>query len=98
MCTDEPCKWNQDYVKKVEPQIISKVKFYKETSVERSKLKARRRIKPVPPASQEDRTQLLSNLKSAGATPVVFSCFDGYSEPFHWKKVAYIIKITIFAE
>ena len=85
-CTDEPCKWNQDYVKKVEPQPISNVKFYKETSVQRSKLKARRRIKPVHPASQMEENQLLSALKTSGAQPVVFSCFDGYSEPFHWKK------------
>ena len=85
-CTDEPCRWNQDYVKKVEPQPMSRIKFYKETSVQRSRLKARRRIKPVPPATQEDQNQLLSALKSSSANPIVFSCFDGYSEPFHWKK------------
>ena len=65
---------------------MSRIKFYKETSVQRSRLKARRRIKPVPPATQEDQNQLLSALKSSSANPIVFSCFDGYSEPFHWKK------------
>ena len=25
-------------------------------------------------------------LKGSGVKPVVFSCFDGYSEPFHWKR------------
>ena len=58
----------------------------KDISVQRSRLKARRRIKPVPTATQEEQDQLLSMLKESGAKPVVLSCFNGYSESFHWKR------------
>lgn len=27
-CTDEPCRWNDDFVKKIKPAEISNIKFY----------------------------------------------------------------------
>ena len=64
-----------------EAQPISKIMFYKYTSVQSSKLKARRNNGCSHCFSQGARS-----IEDAGVQPVVFSCCDGYSEPFHWKR------------
>ena len=38
-CTDEACKWNQDFVKKIKPELIAKINFYSSNAVEKCKHK-----------------------------------------------------------
>ena len=38
-CTDEVCKWNQDFVKKTKPELIAKINFYSSKAVEKYKHK-----------------------------------------------------------
>ena len=38
-CTDEACKWNQDFVKKTKPELIAKINFYSSKAVEKYKHK-----------------------------------------------------------
>ena len=57
-CTDLPCKWNNDFIKKIEGTEIRKVKFYKKATVK----------KPIKrtfsEASEKEQRTLLDNFES----------------------------------
>lgn len=53
-CTDVACKWNDDFVKKVTPDPISKIKFYKDSCVQKAKQSTKKRPKPYSKATQEE--------------------------------------------
>lgn len=83
-CTELPCKWNADFVKKVQPAPIKDIKFYKESCINKAK---RQKIKPgYATASEEEKPTLLQSLYSCTTKPVVLSTFENYSNKFHWQK------------
>lgn len=85
-CTDEPCKWNQDFVKKIGPDPIAKIEFYSENKVEAARKRKKKNKHKFEPATAEEKTTFLNALKKVSSKPVVLSCFDEYCEDFHWKK------------
>lgn len=87
-CTDELCKWNQDFVKKVNPDPIAKIKFFSEKKIKIAKSRPIKRKNLFEKASEEDQHNFLSSLKKmkTSSKPVVLSCFDGFSDDFHWTR------------
>ncbi|XP_076090454.1 uncharacterized protein LOC143062652 isoform X1 [Mytilus galloprovincialis] len=83
-CTEEPCKWNADFVKKVLPDPISKIKFYKASTVLKAKSRKRNRTRKFTPANDNQKQQLLDSLKGCTTKPIVLCTFNGYSTDFHW--------------
>ncbi|XP_045180321.2 uncharacterized protein LOC123539668 [Mercenaria mercenaria] len=85
-CTDELCKWNQDFVKKVTPEPISKINFFTEKAINKAKHRNKKRKIIHQQATEEEKQNFLSSLKNLKNKPVVLSCFSGYSDDFHWSK------------
>lgn len=86
-CTSEACKWNNDFVKKVKGEPISKIKFYttKATSAKVQKRKNNRKNAKVRlPPSWQDKKNLLAKLSQlpVATKPVVLHCFSDYCESF----------------
>ncbi|CAC5368836.1 unnamed protein product [Mytilus coruscus] len=87
-CTEEPCKWNADFVKKVVPATISKINFYKAARVKKAKETKRRKVKKFAASSIDQQQELLSALYSCSTRPVALSTFDGVSDKFFWTRPA----------
>lgn len=85
-CTDVACKWNNDFVKKVTPEPISKIKFYKDTCVQKAKKSIRKQPKSYSRPTHDEQQTFLKSLTECDSIPVVLSCFNGYSEKFHWNR------------
>ena len=73
-------------MKNIRAAPISKISFYKETSVNRVKKRKYEESKPIEKATAEEQKSLLTALSKCRSKPVVLSTFHGHSEPFHWKK------------
>ena len=73
-------------MKNIRAAPISKISFYKETSVNRVKKRKYEESKPIEKATAEEQKLLLTALSKCRSKPVVLSTFHGHSEPFHWKK------------
>ena len=83
-CTDVPCRWNNDFVQKVQPAKVANIDFRKKekTSSEHKKAK----VSVV--STQEEQTQFLDLLKQLPRNdqPVGLSLFQKYSEKYHSTK------------
>ena len=64
-CTEEPCKWNEDFVKKVVPARINAIKFYNTSKVAKAKSRKRRQVKQFAPATEEEQQQLIKHYMPA---------------------------------
>ena len=84
-CTEEACKWNADFVKKLQPAPICSIKFYSENAVSKCRTKGK---KPVafPGTSRgctlEEKSQFLNALASSQKQPIVLHTFSEHCEKF----------------
>ncbi|XP_041371313.1 uncharacterized protein LOC121384798 [Gigantopelta aegis] len=85
-CTDLPCKWNEDFVKKIQPAEIKNIRFYKDSAVQRVQ-KSKRKHEEITPPTDEEKRLLLGKLYECSHQPLVLSTFSEYSDQFHWKNV-----------
>ena len=81
-CTDELCKWNQCYVKNVEPRPLYAIPFFSEKSKKRVKTEPQP-IVFATPAMQKD---LLDRLAKLDPPPLALSTFKDYCQPFKRQK------------
>ncbi|XP_053391418.1 uncharacterized protein LOC128554195 [Mercenaria mercenaria] len=86
-CTDEPCRWNNDFVKKVTPSPISEIPFYKEKTKENAQKKQRRPPLSWEPATDAEQASLLDMLTTCEKVPIGLSLFNKYHDKFHYKAV-----------
>ena len=79
-CTEEPCKWNQCFLKQVSPATIADIQFYKDEV----KQKYAHNIEHMPmnSASQEEQVNFLKSLAQCTKPPFGISSFAGFCKPF----------------
>lgn len=82
LCTELPCKWNADFVKKVQPAPVKDIQFYKTSCINKAK---KVKVRHLSSTQQEQQT-LLQTLHACNSKPVVLSTFDNFSDKFHWQK------------
>ena len=83
-CTEEACKWNNDFMQKIEPSTVAEINFFSEKTIEK-----RRRKHPnaVPQhhsngPSDEKKKDLLTKLSKANKMPVVLHSFTPFADAF----------------
>ena len=62
-CTEEPCKWNQDFVKKIGPDPIAQISFYSDAKVEKSLQRSKKRKFQFEPSKENEQAKFLDALK-----------------------------------
>lgn len=85
-CTELPCAWNNDYVKKVGPDPVAKINFFSEKRKRKAANRSNKKKQVFSASTSEQQEQFLNSIKQLEKKPLVLSCFNGYSEDFHWKK------------
>ena len=81
-CTELPCYWNNDFVKKVKPAPVHSIQFYKKSATKRN------RYATPSIATDPEKKQLLDSLASCSRQPVGLSLFTEHCHPFCWKATA----------
>ena len=81
-CTDLPCKWNECFVKNIQPSPVADIHFYKQTAKEKLK-KSTKKLKTMPERSTlTEQEQFLQALSSVSDSVVGLSTFSGYNNGF----------------
>ena len=84
-CTEEACKWNVDFVKKLQPAPICSINFFTENAVNKFRAK-RKSLVAFPGTSKgsclEEQQQFLKELASSQKQPIVMHTFSDYCEKF----------------
>lgn len=86
-CTEEPCKWNECFMKKVEAGEISDINFYKDKSKEKHKKLKQEITVDTTPATDEQQQKYLDRLSKRSTKSIVLSTYDTFCEPFVTKRV-----------
>lgn len=81
-CTDVPCLWNQYFVKKVQPERVTGIKFYKSQHGKNDKP----RRATYSPATEADQQTFLSSLSNTGIKAVGLSSFENFASMFYSTK------------
>ena len=89
-CTELPCCWNNDFVKKVKPATIHNIKFYKKSAID--KVQKKRYPAPVASTSQEQQ-QLLTLLADCSRPPIGLSLFKEHSSLFRCTATAQLERL-----
>ena len=85
-CTSEPCKWNQCFVKKIQPSTISRISFYKDEVKDRLK-KCMKKRKCYAPSTESQKSQFVKDLADSGTSkPVGLSLFKETYTLFSFKE------------
>ena len=81
-CTDQPCIWNNDFVKSVEGEPLRDIQFYRKKELNK------RHAYQFADASEQEKGTLLDQLSSLEPQeqPVCLSLFAGNSSIFHFKE------------
>ncbi|KAK2180565.1 hypothetical protein NP493_437g00005 [Ridgeia piscesae] len=85
-CTELPCYWNNDFVKKVKPAPVHSIQFYKKSATKT--VSQRNRYATPSIATDREKKQLLDSLANCSRQPVGLSLFEEHCHPFCWKATA----------
>ena len=85
-CTSAPCKWNDDYVKKVRAKKIKDISFYKK--------KKPIKIKEYSPSNEEQQIEMIRALKQLpiNQQPIALSSYQEYGQKYVFNTDDKIVK------
>jgi len=84
-CTDEPCRWNDDFVKKIKPAEISNIKFY--NSEKKDDMSSSNFPGALTEPTCEEKRRFLEKQFLSGNPPVVLHAFSDFCSAFIPKAV-----------
>ena len=88
-CTELPCYWNNDFVKKVKPAPVHCIQFYKKSANKKLCQQSKQNRYGAPRISTDkEENKLLHSLASCSRKPVGLSLLKEQYQPFCWKTTA----------
>ena len=88
-CTELPCYWNNDFVKKVKPAPVHCIQFYKKSANKKLCQQSKQNRYGAPRISTDkEEIKLLDSVASCSRKPVCLSLFKEQYQPFCLKTTA----------
>ena len=81
-CTEEACKWNNDFVKKITPVPIANVDFYSDEAVKNFKANPKKAVHQTKPTQQQQQQFFEAISTIQGENAIVLHTKSGFYAPF----------------
>lgn len=79
-CTDEPCQWNQCFVKKLEAAPVSKIKFYKQEAKDKVLKARRKKVNNITCSRERQRALFVQTLADDDDQLLAISTYTDYCQ------------------